>query len=966
LTPAVALRSKTAQVDAAKVVELRTRKNWTQEKLADKAIVSVRTVQNIERGRPTQRSTVARLAEALGVSARDLMLAAAPAAAQTATSPYRGLSAFTEADARYFFGRDRVVPVLVNKLAQKNLLQISGPSGSGKSSLVSAGLIPELRRSGGRTIISCRPGRDPFASLAGASVSVVEPCADDSIRVAQVQPLARSLEAGQLPSELQRIGQNGGGTLVFIDQFEELFAPCNEDVTRTRFLDWLVRAGSTPPRTINRLKIVCAIRSDWAHRVFSHRGFTDLIQDADIKIGPLNEDEIRQAIEQPAALCGVRFEPGLVQRLVVDAGAEPGTLPLLQFALAQLWERHAAGLLTHAAYDEIGRLSGAIANRAEAVFRGLSSTQQEMARGILTSLVHLADDGDAHTRRRLPLADLYSQDRFNTDEGRHVVHVLVEARLVTSGLQLDLRQETVELAHEAVIRGWPRFRQWLQEDGELLTWRGRLRIILEEWQKSGRDEGFLLRGPLLDEATLWVARRGTHLSAAERQLIQASYARRQQDRWNRPVRSLDVLVDASPREVHGALSPSLQQADAGNSRLWRLQVQLFAVPAAQGRELSSHLPQVPANQALPLLTVKPSVGLEIDEPGEYLEDAIGARNIDTEALSLLESLQRRGGSGPALEFLAPQLDSIHDTTLRLRFASILFDMMHLRGRYEEAATLIEQELAFHTHSNPQLEPLLLSLRVRLLHHEMFYRPVDDVWAAMLELLPQCDPGSPAYGEILFMLGGNLGALRGDYREARRFLVRALRHAVRRGDEYLLSRCLRKYGDYLRCGGHLQLALAALREARRLAQRGRGSRQRIYVTACLGDLERQRNNFGAARELFEQTLVWAKEAYIPGWVGHAYLGMAELAFAANEVEQAQILIEQAESHYRRTRPDHLWGEVQVGFLRGRLLRATGRPEWHEVLEETRRRACDAGYQRDAALLQQALDQGGGAANTLMFL
>jgi tetratricopeptide (TPR) repeat protein len=378
------------------------------------------------------------------------------------------------------------------------------------------------------------------------------------------------------------------------------------------------------------------------------------------------------------------------------------------------------------------------------------------------------------------------------------------------------------------------------------------------------------------------------------------------------------------------------------------------------------LPQVPANQALPILAATPPAGLEIDEAGEYLEGAAGAPNIGAEALSFLENLQRRGGSGPAIEFLAPQLDSIHDTTMRLKFASILFDMMHLRGRYEDAAALIEQELAFHTRSDSQLAPLLLSLRIRLLHHQMFYRPVDDVWSSMLDLLPQCDPGSPCYGEILFMLGGNLGALRGDYREARRFLVRALRHALRRGDEYLLSRCLRKYGDYLRCRGHLQLALAVLREARRLAQRGRGTRQRIYVTGCLGDLERQRGNFGAARDLFEQTLAWAKEAYIPGWAGHAYLGMAELAFAANQMEQAQTLIEQAESQYRNTRPGHFWGEVQVGFLRGRLLRATGRHQWRDVLEETHRRASALGYHRDAALLRGALDHSGNVSNALMFL
>lgn len=944
-------------------MDLRTRKNWTQEKLADKAVVSVRTVQNIERGRPIQRSTLARLAGALGVSARDLMSVVASAQ----PPPYYGLSAFTEADAKYFFGRDRVVAFLVSKLAQNKLLQISGPSGSGKSSLVSAGLIPELRRSGAWVVISCRPGADPFASLSAGLIVRLQPASDDSARALHVPALARSLEGGQLPLVLERIAEKAGGALLFVDQFEELFALCNDDGIRSRFLDSLVAlVFHKPPRSNRKLKIVCAMRSDWAHRVLSHRGFTDLIQDADVKIGPLTDDEIRQTIEQPAALCGVRFEPGLVQRLVVDAGAEPGTLPLLQFALAQLWERQTGGLLTHAAYDDIGRLSGAIANRAEAVFRGLTSTQQELARAILTSLVHLAEDGDAHTRRRLPVANLYSQDRLNTDEGRHVLQVLVEARLLTAGLQQDLRQETVELAHEAVIRRWPRFRQWLQEDGDLLVWRERLQIILEQWQNSGRDDGFLLRGPLLDEATVWLARRGTHLTLAERHLIQASYARRRQDRWNRPVRSHDVLIDASPRDIDGALDLSSQRPGPAAGRLWRLQVQLFAVPAIQERELRLRLPQLPANQALSLLATTPAGELEIDEPSEYLEDVVKSPTIGAEALSLLENLQHRGGSGPAIELLAPQLDSIRDTTMRLKLASILFDMMHLRGRYEDATALIEQELAFHTRSDPELAPLLLSLRIRLLHHQMFYRPVDDVWSSMLDLLPQCDPGSPCYGEVLFMLGGNLGALRGDYRKARRFLVRALRHALRRGDEYLRSRCLRKYGDYLRCRGHLQFAFAALHEARRLAQRGRGTRQRIYATGCLGDLEHQRGNFGSARELFEQTLVWAKEAYIPGWIGHAYLGMAELAFATKQMEQAHILLEQAESQYRSTRPAHVWGEVQVGFLRGRLLRAAGHDQWRDVLENTRQRASAAGYRRDTALLQQALGQGVSTASALMFL
>ena len=205
-------------------MELRTHKNWTQEKLADKAIVSVRTVQNIERGRPTQRSTLARLANALGVSARDLMFVEA-----AQTTPYRGLSAFTEADAKYFFGRDRVVASLVSKLAQNRLLQISGPSGTGKSSLVSAGLIPELRRSGAWVVISCRPGADPFASLSCGLIVRLQPATDDSARAAHLPALARSLEGGHLPLLLDRLAEKAGGALLFIDQFEELFALCNDD-----------------------------------------------------------------------------------------------------------------------------------------------------------------------------------------------------------------------------------------------------------------------------------------------------------------------------------------------------------------------------------------------------------------------------------------------------------------------------------------------------------------------------------------------------------------------------------------------------------------------------------------------------------------------------------------------------------------------------------------------------------------
>src|SRR5205823_3841293 len=153
---------------------------------------------------------------------------------------------------------------------------------------------------------------------------------------------------------------------------------------------------------------------------------------------------------------------------------------------------------------------------------------------------------------------------------------------------------------------------------------------------------------------------------------------------------------------------------------------------------------------------------------------------------------------------------------------------HVRGRYGDAAALIQQELALYPEAQHFRSDLLLPLKVRLIHHQMFYRPVTELWPAMLDLLSQCEAreNPDTYGEILFMLGGNLGALRGDYREARRFLVLAIRCARERQDDYLLARCLRKYGDFLRDCGHLTHAEGALREAVRISESGRGTRQRV--------------------------------------------------------------------------------------------------------------------------------------------
>ena len=398
--------------------------------------------------------------------------------------PYRGLCAFWEEDAEVFFGRESLIQLLKEKLEQKHIVQVSGASGSGKSSLVAAGLVPALKHSDSWQVLYCRPGSDPFESLASALMPHVEPGLDEVSRAAQLPKLRDVLEHGQLCYLLRQVLAANGrrALLLFIDQFEELYTHCSAQTLRDSFLDALLTLmGGGAIASAPGIKLVYTIRADFANRLLSHRRFTDAIQDADVKIGPMNREELDSVIRRPASVRNVRFEEGLAERILNDAGVEASTLPLLEFALTELWGRQSERTLTHSRYEQIGQLSGAIAQRAEKVIRSLSPPQQEVARHILTRLVRLADEGGEHTRQRIPLAALYSEDLLNKDSGRKVLSLLTEARLVTVAVAKDHRQQMVEIAHEALVRRWPRLRQWLEEDREILVWRQRLGFVIQEW-----------------------------------------------------------------------------------------------------------------------------------------------------------------------------------------------------------------------------------------------------------------------------------------------------------------------------------------------------------------------------------------------------------------------------------------------------------------------------------------------------
>jgi WD40 repeat protein/class 3 adenylate cyclase len=439
-------------------------------------------------------------------------------------SPYQGLAAFQEEDAKFFFGREAFTAQLSEAVQQHSLVAVViGSSGSGKSSTVFAGLLPQLREKDEWLVVSLRPGEAPFHALASALLPHLEPGLDETGRLLASQKLADGLSAGEVSlfHTITRVLENGGTSsrlLLFLDQFEELYTLCPDHDTRQAFTDELlaaVEAGAK--RRPNPLSILLTLRADFMGQALTNRPFADAMQEGSLLLGPMNRDELRCAIEKPAELQGAAFEPGLVARILDDVGQEPGNLPLLEFALTLLWDQMEGGWMTHEVYQQIGRVEGTLARYADQVFVGLTEQEREGARRAFVQLVQ-PGQGTEDTRRVAKRADL-----VGVEWG--LIQHLADQRLVVTGLD-EAGNETVEVVHEALIRGWGQLRKWMAADREFRNWQEGLRAALHSWQNSGRDEGALLRGAPLVQAEEWLDARRDHIGEAERAYIQASLAER--------------------------------------------------------------------------------------------------------------------------------------------------------------------------------------------------------------------------------------------------------------------------------------------------------------------------------------------------------------------------------------------------------------------------------------------------------
>lgn len=442
-------------------------------------------------------------------------------------NPYKGLRAFQTADVRDFFGREALTRKLIKRLSDTGssgrFLAVVGPSGSGKSSLIKAGLVPalwrgEIKRSEKWFVVDMLPGARPLDEL---EIALTRVAADQATNLGEH---LRRDKAGLSRAAGLILPNDDSELVVIIDQFEEVFTLVDDEAQRKQFLD-LIQSSVADPR--GRVRVIVTLRADFYDRPLAYPGLAELVQANTETVLPLTLDELEHVIVKPAEQVGVKFEEGLVATIAGEVHYQPGALPLLQYALTELFEGRQGRLMTHAAYQSIGGTVGSLAKRAEEIFNSLDETGRAAIRQMFLRLVTLGE-GVEDTRRRVPRHEILGINP-DTDLIEEVLDTYANYRLLSLDHDPASRVPTIEVAHEAILREWKRLREWLNESRADIRLQRQLAGVANDWDAAGKDSSFLLRGARLEQFEAWSKATDLALTQIEKEYLVASLVQRGED-----------------------------------------------------------------------------------------------------------------------------------------------------------------------------------------------------------------------------------------------------------------------------------------------------------------------------------------------------------------------------------------------------------------------------------------------------
>jgi dipeptidyl aminopeptidase/acylaminoacyl peptidase len=542
-------------------------------------------------------------------------------------NPYKGLQAFQEVDADDFYGREALVDDLMARLAEpgdySRLLVVVGPSGSGKSSVVRAGVVPALRM--GKLVGSPHPfltdmipGAEPVTQLAVALERVATVPAD------QIQQELEKGADGLINVAARLLPDDKTELILVVDQFEEVFTLVQDEAERQQFIDLLL-AGVSDPHA--RIRVILTLRADFYDRPLMFPQLAEWVRHRTAVIVPMTVHELEQAIKLPAVRVGVSFEMGLIDRIVKEIGEQPGMLPLLQYALTELFKRSDGRVLTLEAYEESGGVLAALGQRADEIYRAMDADEQETVRQVFLRLITLGE-GTEDIRRRVLLTELLALD--DRDRVQRVVDRFEGARLLTLDMDPVTHTPMVDVAHEALIREWDLLRGWLDAGRDDIRLQRQLAAAAQQWLESEYDPGYLLSQTPLAQFETWAETSRVALTTLEREFLEKSIAQRaEQDKKEQERRAHEAEIARRARNFGRA---SVVLAITSVVAVVVIVAALVSLSAAQDRVADAEIEVEAAAQTLVAVDQQLT---ERQQLSESLRLAQAANNTDDLDLTML-------------------------------------------------------------------------------------------------------------------------------------------------------------------------------------------------------------------------------------------------------------------------------------------------------------------------------------------